>query len=281
MSNQKCGFVTIVGYPNSGKSTLMNALVGQKVSIVTHKVQTTRRQIQGILTEGDHQIIFIDTPGIFDPKKHLEKAIVDNAYRSFHGVDIVMLVMDVRKYDETFIEKIKKAAKQTLFCLVLNKIDLVEPAVYETLPGLKISAKTGEGLKQLKQYIVDHLPEHPFMYDTDQVTNLNQKIWVAEMTREKAMLLLQQELPYELYVETEDYQETPQKVDIHQTIVVSRDTLKGMVLGAGGQMIKKIGMESRQELEHHLGKKVNLFLFVKVRQDWQSKVMTLKNLGIL
>ncbi|USO02285.1 MAG: GTPase Era [Alphaproteobacteria bacterium] len=277
----KSGFITIVGYPNSGKSTLMNALVGQKISIVTHKVQTTRRQIQGVLTEGNYQAIFIDTPGIFDPKKPLEKAIVDNAYKSFQGVDLVMLVMDARKYDEAFVEKIKKAAKNTPFCLVLNKIDLMDQKDYETLPGMKISAKTGVGLDILKQYIFEHLPEHPFMYDPEQITNINQKIWSAEITREKAMLLLQQELPYELYVETEKFEETDAKADIHQTIVVSRDSLKGIVLGAKGMMIKKIGMEARKDLSAQMNKKVNLFLFVKVRKDWQEKMLTLKSLGIL
>jgi len=277
----KSGFVTIVGYPNSGKSTLMNALVGQKISIVTHKVQTTRRQIQGILTENDHQVIFIDTPGIFEATKPLEKAIVGNAYKSFQGVDIVMLVVDGRRYNPTFVEEIKKSAHNALFCLVFNKIDLMDEEEYKDLPGFKISAKTGEGLPELKQYIFENMPEHPFMYDENQITNINQKIWSSEITREKAMLLLQKELPYELYVETEKFEETDTKVDIHQIIVVSRDSLKGMVLGAKGHMIKKIGTEARLDLSAQMNKKVNLFLFVKVRKDWQQKMMTLKSLGIL
>lgn len=279
--SQKCGFVTIVGYPNSGKSTLINYLIGYKVSIVTHKVQTTRRQIQGILTEGDSQIVFIDTPGIFEPKKTLEKAIVETAYRSFHGVDMVLLIMDPRQYNKEFIEKIKNMTKEKLFCLVLNKIDCVDKSVWQDLPGFKISAKTGEGVDELKKYILSHLPQHPFMYDADQLTNINQKIWTSEITREKTMLFLQQELPYELYIETEQFKETSSKIDIHQVIVVSRDSLKGMVLGSGGQMVKKIGTEARLEMEKYFEKKVNLFLYVKVQKQWQEKKMVLQSLGIL
>ena len=278
--NTHCGVVTIVGYPNSGKSTLMNALVGYKVSIVTHKVQTTRRQIQGVLTKGDSQVVFIDTPGIFDAKKPLEKALVTAAYKSFQGVDKVILLMDVREYDPEFVSKIQKLAGDIPFQLVINKIDKVTEDVYKDIPGIKISAKTGEGVESLKQDILTHLPPHPFLYDPDQLTNINQKIWTAEMTREKAMLALHQELPYELYVETESFKETKTYYEIKQVIVVSRDGLKGMVLGSTGSMIKKIGTESRLEMESLLGRKVNLFLYVKVQPDWQEKRMVLQSLGI-
>lgn len=279
--NQKCGFATIVGYPNSGKSTLLNQLVGYKVSIVTHKVQTTRRQIQGVLTEGDTQVVLIDTPGIFEPKKTLEKAIVETAYKSFKGVDMVVLVMDVRHFDEAFVEKVKTMSKDKPFVLALNKIDLVEPSSYEGFPGIKISAKTGEGIDALKKELFQHMPTHPFMYDQDQLTNINQKIWSSEITREKVMLNLHQELPYEIYVETESFKETSSKIDIHQVIVVSRDGLKGMVLGAKGSMIKKIGTEARLEMEQYLSKKVNLFLHVKVQESWQEKRRVLQELGIV
>lgn len=280
-SMSKCGFVTIVGYPNSGKSTLLNQLVGYKVSIVTHKVQTTRRQIQGVLTEGDTQVVLIDTPGIFEPKKTLEKAIVETAYRSFKGVDMVVLVMDVRHFDEAFVLKVQQMAKDKPFVLALNKIDMVEPSSYQDLPGLKISAKTGEGVDALKKEIFKHIPTHPFMYDQDMLTNINQKIWSSEITREKVMLNLHQELPYEIYVETEGFKEIASKIDIHQVIVVSRDGLKGMVLGSKGSMIKKIGTEARLEMEQYLKKKVNLFLYVKVQEAWQEKRRVLQELGIV
>ena len=281
LQEQKCGIATIVGYPNSGKSTLINQLIGYKVSIVTHKVQTTRRQIQGVLTEDHYQAILIDTPGIFEAKKPLEKALVDTAYRSFKGVDQVILVIDIRHFDATFLDKIKKMAQNKMFILVFNKIDLVEPHVYKDLPGFKISAKTGEGVEVLKKEILHHMPSHPFMYDPDQLTNLNQKIWVSEITREKIMLNLHQELPYEIYVETERYKETSSNIEIHQVIVVSRDGLKGIVLGAKGSMIKKIGTQARQEIETYLCKKTNLFLHVKVQDNWQEKRRVLQELGVV
>lgn len=285
----KCGFVSLIGTPNSGKSTLLNALIGEKVSIVTPKVQTTRRQIQGILTEKKHQVVFIDTPGIFEAKTTMEQAMVKTAFQSLKDIELVILIVDATKYDLSFIENIKKRCQNLNFCIALNKIDLVKNDIKNIMSEIEpygktfpISALKNTNLEELKKFIFEKLPDSPWFYPEDQLTNINQKLWSAEITREKAMILLHQELPYELFVETETWTDRKDKSTvIHQTINVARDNLKGMVLGEGGKMLKKIGTQARVELEAFLKHRVHLFIHVKVQKNWQDKSLILKSLGII
>ena len=284
MSDRKCGFVGLIGAPNAGKSTLVNALVGTKVSIVTHKAQTTRSRVIGIRMEGPAQIIFVDTPGIFTPKKRLERAMVAAAWQGATDSDIVVLLADAARVgvlQETapIVEKLKE--RKTRAFLALNKIDLIpkerllelaqkfsETGAFEEI--FMISALKGSGLDRLVAKIAGVLPSSPWLYPEDQVTDLPLRLLAAEITREKIFLQLQEELPYSCAVETESWEETEGQVRVGQVIYVTREGHKPIVLGKGGQRIKQLGIAARKDLESALEKPVHLALFVKVREKWMD-----------
>jgi GTP-binding protein Era len=278
----RCGFVALIGAPNAGKSTLLNRLVGAKVSIVTPKVQTTRTRVLGIALRGAAQVIFIDTPGIFEPRRRLDRAMVAAAWSGAADADLVVLLVDAQKgYSgdaRRIVEGLMKAGRKAI--LALNKIDLVKR---ETLLALSaelnesgvftdtfmISATTGDGVDDLMETLVERLPEGPWLYPEDQLSDMPERLLAAEVTREKLFLQLRQELPYALTVETEEWEDKPDgSVRIGQVVYVQRDSQKAIVLGKGGQRIKSVGAAARGELEQMLGCTVHLFLFVKVREKW-------------
>ena len=282
--NTRCGFVALVGAPNAGKSTLLNALVGAKVSIVTHKAQTTRAQIRGVVTEGEAQIVFIDTPGIFAPKRRLDRAMVNAAWTGAGDADFVALIVDVERGITAELEALLAGLKQINHprVLILNKIDLI---AHEKLLGLSaelngrlefeatfmISAMKGHGVKDFLDWASQRIPLGPWHFPEDQLTDLTLAITAAEVTREKLFLRIHDEIPYNATVETEKF--TIQKdgsYRIDQVVYVTRDTHKKIVLGAGGQTIKAIGADSRKELMEIFDTKVHLFLFVKVREKWSE-----------
>lgn len=281
-SATRCGFVALLGAPNAGKSTLLNYLVGAKVSIVSPKVQTTRTRVLGIAVREHAQIVFVDTPGIFQPKRRLDRAMVAAAWAGAADADIVVLLVDAQKgvtHDvRRIVDGLGKAGRKAI--LALNKIDLVrrekllelaatlnESGVFTDI--FMISAATGDGVDDLAKALVLRLPEGPWLYPEDQLSDMAERQLAAEVTREKLFLQLRQELPYALTVETEKWEDKPDgSVRISQIIYVQRDTQKSIVLGKGGQMIKAVGAASRADLEEMLGCKVHLFLFVKVREKW-------------
>lgn len=285
MSHKKCGFIVLLGAPNAGKSTLVNQLVGSKVSIVSPKVQTTRASIKGICMEGDTQLVFIDTPGVFSPKKNLEKAIVKEAWSRIHEADNLALLVDVKKgicHDtELIIDFLKKEKKKAT--LIINKVDLVGAEIL--LPFMKemgelgvfgeifmISAMKGDGVKGLKKHFCDIAPEGEWAYPPDHLSDAPVKFFAAEVTREKLFMKLQHELPYSIAVETEKWEEQKNgNIAIHQVIYTQKDGQKSIILGKGGSMIKEIGMAARKELEKLLEAKIHLTLFVKVREDWVDR----------
>ncbi|MCH7711191.1 MAG: GTPase Era, partial [Proteobacteria bacterium] len=282
----RCGFIALGGAPNAGKSTLLNRLVGSKVSIVTPKVQTTRSRIIGIVIAGEAQLVFVDTPGIFVPKRRLERAMVAAAWGGLADADIVVLLVDtalclgksrgaIDGDSLAIIKGLEKHRRQAI--LVLNKIDLVKrPALLELAAALNavgnfsdtfmISAFTGDGVADLRAHLATIVPEGPWLYDEDQLSDIPLRLLAAEITREQAFLQLHQELPYALTVETEDWRERDDgSVRIEQTFYVRRATQKAMVLGKGGARIKSIGSAARAELERVMARRVHLFIHVKVR----------------
>jgi GTP-binding protein Era len=279
---KRCGFVALLGAPNAGKSTLLNALVGSKVSIVTPKVQTTRNLVRGIAIAGGTQAVFIDTPGIFDPKRRLDRAMVAAALSSAADADVAALLVDAKKGldDETraILTKLAKIPHEKI--LMLNKIDLVPrerllglaKEANELLPferTFMLSAKNGDGVADVLDFFAKHLPEGPWHYPADEVSDLPLRLMAAEITREKLYLRLHEELPYQSTVETDSWKELRNgSVRIEQTIYVERESQRKIVLGEGGRMIKAISMEARKEIEGAVEKKVHLFLHVKVREDW-------------
>lgn len=281
-ATRRCGFVALLGAPNAGKSTLLNHLVGAKVSIVTPKVQTTRTRVLGLLIRDDAQLIFVDTPGIFQPKRRLDRAMVAAAWAGAADADIVVLLVDAQKGvtpdARRIVEGLEKAGRKAI--LALNKIDLVrrdkllelaatlnESGVFTDI--FMISATTGDGVEDLAKVFVDRLPVGPWLYPEDQLSDMAERHLAAEVTREKLFLKLHQELPYALTVETEEWQDKPDgSVRIAQIIYVQRDTQKSIVLGKGGQMVKAVGEAARKDLEEMMGCRVHLFLFVKVREKW-------------
>ena len=284
MTQTRCGFVTLLGAPNAGKSTLMNQLLGTKVSIVSAKVQTTRGRIRGIWTDKQHQVIFVDTPGVFmTPKHQLEKIMVEAAWKEAQAGDLRFLLVDVaRKGADAQGELLACLSEQGgkgPIALVLNKIDLIPPArllpmsatlnaAFDFDATFMISALGGQGVAALSHWVKSALPAGPFLYPEDQVSDLPDRQFAAEITREQLFNALHQELPYNLTVETESWKETPKGIRIEQTIYVARDSHKAMVLGKGGDLIRRLGQAARQELGALLGQSVHLFLFVKVRQNW-------------
>ena len=292
--NTKCGFVAIMGAPNAGKSTLVNSLVGSKVSIVTHKVQTTRTRVMGIFMHDQTQIILIDTPGVFDPKKRLEKAMVRSAVSSIHDADAVAVIVDANLKDFTEAEKLLDKVLEngkTPF-LILNKIDLIEKekllAVASQLhkgrelgETFMISAIKSKGLDELRNCLATNMPESPWMYPEDQLSNVSMRMLASEVTREKVFLYLHDELPYSIMVDTESWEEFKNgSAKITQTIYVQRDSQKSIVLGKNGAQIKLIGQKAREELEVMMGRQVHLFLNVKVKENWQDTPSYYKNMGL-
>jgi GTP-binding protein Era len=296
-SPTRCGFVAILGAPNVGKSTLLNRLVGTKVSIVSPKVQTTRRRILGITVRGAAQLVFVDTPGIFTPAlgRHLERAMVQAAWRSVDDADRRVLVVDARRGldrdTEMILAELAKGRRWTT--LAINKIDLVPPPT--VLPLIEklnrtglfervfiVSALTGDGCEDLLDALSEDLAEGPWLFPEDQLSDLSQRAMAAEITREKLFHLLHQELPYSLTVETENWAAAADgsEVRIDQTIYVQRDSQKAIVLGKGGRQIKAVGQTARAELEQMLGCRVHLFLFVKVRPKWPEDPERYSEMGL-
>jgi GTP-binding protein Era len=290
----RCGFVALIGAPNVGKSTLVNALVGSKVTIVSNKVQTTRALIRGIAIEGNAQIIFVDTPGIFTPKRRLDRAMVAAAWSGAHDADLVCVMLDAKRGLDAEAEPIMTrvgASGRRLF-LVINKIDLV---ARESLLGLArkandrlgfaqtfmISATSGDGVADLRASIAVAMPEGPFLYPPDQISDAAERTLAAEVTREKIYHRLHQELPYQSTVETTSFEERKDgSVRIEQTIFVERESQRKIVLGKGGASIKAIGADARKELAETLERPVHLFLFVKVRQKWGDDPERYREIGL-
>ena len=297
-SAPRCGFVAILGAPNVGKSTLLNRLVGTKVSIVTSKVQTTRRRILGITVKGEAQLVFVDTPGIFAPRpgRQLEQAMVRTAWRGVEDADRRLLVVDAKRgldRDTRLILDGMRERGLRRSIVALNKLDLVAPQT--TLPLIReldqtglfervfiISALTGDGCDDLLQGLLEDLPEGPWLFPEDQLSDLSQRAMAAEITREKLFNQLHQELPYSLTVETENWTASADgaEVRIDQTIYVQRPSQKAIVLGKGGRQIKAVGEAARHELEAMLEVRVHLFLFVKVREKWTEDPERYRELGI-
>ena len=279
----RCGFVAVLGAPNAGKSTLVNLLVGAKVSIVSPKVQTTRSRVRGIVMKGNTQIILIDVPGIFKPKRRLDRAMVATAWTESADADERLLLIDVKRGldddSKQIIESLQKNNAETI--LVLNKIDTVsKEKLLPILEQLKqypifketfmISAKTGENVKELLSYLASVMPEGAFMYPPESLSDLPDRLFCAEITREKLFLNLQQELPYSVAVQTTSFEKNPKKGDIRieQTIYIERDGQKAIIIGKKGQMLKKIGEAARLEMTKIFECPVHLFLFVKVQPNW-------------
>lgn len=278
----RSGFVAILGASNVGKSTLLNAVVGAKVSIVSPKVQTTRSRVLGIAIEGGTQIVFVDTPGIFAPRRRLDRAMVAAAWAGAADADLVLLMIDAKEGVDGATERIMErlAMQKRRAVAVINKVDLVKKTALLGLASMldkrglfdrifMISATSGEGVRDLLQYLAGALPEGPWLFPEDQITDLPSRLLAAEITREQLYLQLEQELPYATMVETEKWEERSDgSIVVNQIIFVERDGQKGIILGKGGQRIKAIGAAARKELETLFERKVHVFLFVKVRPRW-------------
>jgi GTP-binding protein Era len=290
----RCGFVALIGAPNAGKSTLLNALVGTKVSIVSHKVQTTRALVRGIAIEGPAQIVFVDTPGIFKPKRRLDRAMVTSAWGGAGDADLVALLVDVRKAgsEENAAILARMAALRQPKLLILNKIDTIErPKLLALAADLNararfdetfmVSALTGDGLQQLRRSLAERMQPGPWLYPEDQVSDAPLRMLAAEITREKIYERLHQELPYESTVETESWQERPDgSVRIEQTVFVARESQRKIVLGEGGRTIKAIGQAARREIAATAEQPVHLFLHVKVRENWADDPQRYREMGL-
>ena len=294
---RRCGFIAILGAPNVGKSTLLNRLVGTKVSIVTAKVQTTRRRVLGITVKGAAQLVFVDTPGIFQPRpgRRLEIAMVRAAWHGAEDADLRILVVDAKRGLDAdtrlVLEGLRERRERAI--LAINKLDLVRPPTLLPLiqkfddTGLFdrvfiVSALDGDGCDDLLNALAEGLPEGPWLFPEDQLSDLSQRAMAAELTREQLFRQLHQELPYSLTVETEGWTESHdgREVRIDQTIYVQRESQKAIVLGKGGQQIKAVGEAARRELERMLGQRVHLFLFVKVRRKWLEDPERYQELGL-
>jgi GTP-binding protein Era len=291
----RAGFVALIGAPNAGKSTLLNALVGSKISIVTHKVQTTRALVRGIVIHRRSQIVFVDTPGIFRPRRRLERAMVTTAWGGAADADVVALLVDARKgvtgEVRGILEGLAAFPAQRLRILILNKVDVTKR---ETLLALAaeanemasfartfmVSALTGDGLGDLMDYFAAAMPEGHWLYPEDQMTDLPLRWLAAEITREKLTLRLHEELPYRATVETEQWLETPKGVRIEQTIYVERESQRKILLGKGGQTIKAISTAAREDISALLERPAHLFLFVKVRENWAEDPERYREMGI-
>jgi GTP-binding protein Era len=290
----RCGFIALIGAPNAGKSTLTNALVGAKVTIVSRKVQTTRALVRGIAIVGDAQLVLMDTPGIFAPRRRLDRAMVTTAWGGAHDADIVVLLIDAKKgadeEAEVILGRLAEVAKPKV--LVLNKIDLTEkPALLVLAQAINakarfdatfmLSAASGDGVADLKAWLATHAPPGPWHYPEDQISDAPMRSLAAEITREKLFDRLHQELPYQATVETDVWKELRDgSARIEQTIYVERESQRKIVLGKGGATIKAIGAEARREIAELTEQKVHLFLFVKVREGWGDDPERYRQMGI-
>lgn len=292
----RAGFVALIGEPNAGKSTLLNRMVGAKVSIVTHKVQTTRARIRGVAMEGDAQIVFVDTPGLFKPRRHLDRAMVAAAWGGAADADVIVMLVEahrgVTEGVERILEGLEEVASGRRVALAINKIDKVQAEDllkltqdlnerYAFAETFMISAERGHGVQDLREWLAGDLPESPWLYPEDQIADLPLRMIAAEMTREKLTLRLHQELPYQLTVETEKWEERKDgSARIDQMIYVVRDGHKGIVLGKRGETIKSVSQAARAELEEFLGRKIHLFLQVKVRPNWLEEAERYSEMGL-
>ncbi len=290
----RSGFVALIGAPNAGKSTLVNKLVGAKVSIVTHKVQTTRAIVRGIAIHNDAQIVFVDTPGIFKPKRRLDTAMVTTAWGGAKDADIVLVLIDaergIRGDADAILDRVSGEGQPKI--LILNKVDRVRPEALLALTEaanakvsfartFMVSALTGSGCKDLLDYLAAALPLGPWYYPEDQISDLPMRQLAAEITREKLYLRLHQELPYSSHIETEKWEEkTDGSVRIEQVIYVERDSQKKIVLGHKGETIRSIGQAARKDIGEILEQKVHLFLFVKVRENWGNDPERYREMGL-
>ena len=293
-SSQSCGLVAVVGAPNAGKSTLVNALVGQKVAIVSPKAQTTRTRLMGIAIEGAAQIMLVDTPGIFEPRRRLDRAMVAAAWGGTTDADLIALVIDAKAglgpKVMTIVETLKGRREPKL--LVLNKVDvsdkgklliharrLTDAIAFDAV--FMVSATTGDGVADLKAALAARMPEGPWHFPEDQVSDATDRLLAAEVTREQLYLQLHAELPYASAVETEKYEERPDgSVEIHQQILVGRPTQRAIILGKGGAQIKQIGARARAQLSELMGRKVHLYLHVKVKPDWDEDRGVYRDIGL-
>ena len=294
LADTRCGFVALIGAPNAGKSTLINRLVGSKVSIVSRKVQTTRTLVRGIAIEGNSQIIFVDTPGIFAPKRRLDRAMVTSAWSGAGDAEFVALLIDVRRGIDEEVDAIlqKLPSISQPVALIMNKIDLVERerllSLAQELNGrfkfietFMVSAENGDGVPHIREVLARLMPPGPWLYPEDQVSDVPLRMLAAEITREKLFERLHDELPYQLTVETESWQERKDgSVRIEQTIYVARETHRKIILGKGGQSIKAIGEQSRREIAVEIEAPVHLFLFVKVRENWVNDPARYREMGL-
>ena len=292
--SRRAGFVAVIGAPNAGKSTLVNALVGQKVAIVSPKAQTTRARLMGIAIHGEAQILLVDTPGIFAPRRRLDRAMVAAAWTGAEDADLIILVIDASKAEKSSIDRIaaRLENRQHPLFLVLNKIDLVNKpdllAVSADLTArldprkvLMISATMGDGIPDLKQALADAMPAGPWLYPEDEVSNVTDRMIAAELTREQIVNQLHQELPYSTAIETETWEDRPDgSTAIRQQILVARDSQKSIVIGKGGRRLKEIGAAARVEIAQHLGRPVHLFLHVKVNPRWDEDRGLYREIGL-
>ena len=291
MTATRAGFVAVIGAPNAGKSTLVNALVGQKVAIVSPKAQTTRARLMGIAIREDTQILLVDTPGIFEPRRRLDRAMVAAAWTGAHDADLILLVIDAseRVRDEV-LDGLEKREHPLL--LVLNKIDLVKKPQLLALSAdlmkrlepdkvFMISATQGDGVPDLKQALTDVMPSGPWLYPEDEVSNATDRMVAAELTREQIVNQLHQELPYATAIETETWEDRPDgSTTIRQQILVERESQKAIVIGKGGRRLKSIGASAREEIAQHLGRPVHLFLHVKVSPKWGEDRSLYREIGL-
>ena len=292
----RAGFIALIGEPNAGKSTLLNRMVGAKISIVTHKVQTTRARIRGVALEGDSQMIFVDTPGLFRPRSRLDRAMIAAAWGGAADADVIVLLVEAHRGMTEGVERIldglPDVARGRKVALAINKIDRVKSAALLGLARelntrfafdetFMISAEKGHGVNDLRNWLAQGIPEGPWLYPEDQIADLPVRMIAAEITREKLTLRLHQELPYQLTVETESWQEREDgSARIDQVIYVSRDGHKGIVLGKGGETIKAVSRAAREELEGFLGHRVHLFTQIKVRPGWLDEAERYSEMGL-
>ena len=294
LGDTRCGFIALIGAPNAGKSTLLNALVGSKVTIVSHKVQTTRALIRGIAIQDASQLIFVDTPGIFSPKRRLDRAMVTTAWTGAHDADLVGVLIDSRKgleeENEAIVERLSEVKTPKL--LILNKVDVTPKEALLKLAAdanakakfeatFMLSALTGDGVVDLKQWLAAHVPPGPWLYPPDQMSDAPLRQLAAEITREKLFERLHQELPYHSTVETEQWKELRKgDIRVEQTIYVERESQRKIVLGKAGQTIKAIGEAARRDIAEIAEAKVHLFLFVKVREGWGDDPERYRAMGL-